>query len=120
MTNKELADWLSDLDSHSVYDVEKLDELDAHDRAVVPTQTPAQVSAAMKARGLGGWLDESIDNRLFTGYAAAEALSTHRIGHLPESVLRLSGRGSIHRACIQALREAPDREIEMPLQRFPN
>lgn len=108
MTNNELADWLADLDSHGVYDAEKLSELDEADRAVVPTQTPKQVAAAMEARGLGGWLDTDA-GRLFTGYATAEALCRRRLGELPNTVLRLHGRGSIQRACIQALRETPDR-----------
>ena len=107
MTNKELADWVADLDSHGVYDAEMLKQLDEADRAVVPTQTPTQVAAAMEARGLGGWVDTDA-GRLFTGYVAAEALCRRRLGELPASVLRLHGRGSIQRACVQALRETPD------------
>jgi hypothetical protein len=34
-------------------------------------------------------------------------------------VLRLSGRGSIHRECIRVLRETPDVEQEDLIQRFP-
>lgn len=120
MTNKELADWLDEnIDSHGIYDAEMLTQLDPQDAAVVPTQTRAEVAAAIRARGLGGNLAEDGPEPLFTGYVAAEALCRRRVGGLPDSVLRLSGRGSIHRECVRVLRETPDVEQESLIQRFP-
>jgi hypothetical protein len=120
MTNQELADWLDDnTDSHGIYDAEMLTQLDPQDAAVVPTQTRAEVADAIRARGLGGNLAEDGPEPLFTGYVAAEALCRRRVGGLPDSVLRLSGRGSIHRECVRVLRETPDVEQESLIQRFP-
>jgi hypothetical protein len=121
MTNKELADWLdTEVDSHGIYDAELLKALDPQDAAVVPTQTRAEVAEAIRARGLGGTLAETGPEPLFTGHVAAEALCRRRLGHLPESVLRLSGRGSIHRECVRVLRETPDVAQEDLIQRFPH
>lgn len=119
MTNKELADWIDEnIDSHGIYDAGLLEQLDPQDAAVVPTQTRAEVAESIRRRGLGGNLDADGPEPLFTGHVAAEALCDRRLGRLPEKVTRLSGRGSIFRECVKALRETPDVDDSL-IQRFP-
>jgi len=120
MTNKELADWLDEnIDSHGIYDVAMLGQIDPQDAAVIPTQTRAEVAESIRARGLGGHLNAEGPEPLFTGWVAAEALCRRRLGDLPEEVLRVQGRGTIFRMCVAAIRNAPDPEHADLLQRFP-
>jgi uncharacterized membrane protein (UPF0182 family) len=49
MTNRELADWLAELDSHTVYEAEKLQELDEADRPFVPVQAPSNARQQLEA-----------------------------------------------------------------------
>lgn len=110
MTNTELADWLGCLDSHTIYSADILSELPDDMAAVVPVQSTKQVRAAIEARGLGGELRAPENARLFTGYMASMAICTARLGHDRANAAygRLSGRGSIHRAAISALRESDE------------
>jgi hypothetical protein len=112
MTNVELADWLDQLHSHSVYDAVILtEELPVELAALVPTQTTAQVRRAMENRGLGGDITTK-DTILFTGYIAAMALSRARCGNdaCQEAYGQIAGRGSIHRAAIALIRRTPDND----------
>jgi len=121
MNNKELADWLeANVDSHGIYDAEMLTQLDAGDAAVIVTHTRAETAEDIRARGLGGNLAEEGPDSLFYGWQAAEALCRRRLGQLPERVLRIQGRGTIFRICVEALREQPDVEQEDKIQRFPH
>jgi hypothetical protein len=110
MTNVQLAEWLDQLGSHTVYDAVMLtDTLPADIAAIVPTQTTAQVRRAMENRGLGGDITTK-DTILFTGYIAAMAISRARCGSdaCQEAYGQIAGRGSIHRAAIALLRRTPD------------
>jgi len=111
MTNGQLADWLDQLHSHSVYDADMLkEELPADVAKVVPTQTVAQVERAIELRGLGGEVTAPNGTILFTGYMASTAIARYRLGHdLCDSRYGyISGRGSLHRAAIALLREFGD------------
>lgn len=101
-----LSDWLEQYGSHDVYDAAILDDCPIADaREIVPTQTPRQVAAAMRDRGLGGWMDPDAAAVLVTGYVMAEALGAKALG-APGSWTRYQGRGSRFRAVIRDLREA--------------
>jgi hypothetical protein len=106
MTNAQLADWLDQLDSHTMYDAQMLTELPADLMAVVPTFTTAQMRKQIEQRGLGGSITTE-DKILFTGYQASDAIARERCGYdaCHAAYGWISGRGSIHRAAIKLLRE---------------
>jgi len=104
-----VADWLSELDSHSIYDSGAL-ELELAEKVLgVPTNWPSQtqpaVKRAMDRRGLGGTIAPDDGKRLATGHEIAEFLAVELAGFRS----RCHGRGSIHRSCIAALRGHPAR-----------
>lgn len=106
MTSAELADWLSRLNSHGVYPAVLLQDLPGDLAAQVPTETTEEIFTEMAGRQLGGHLRAGVAGRQFTGYRAAQALATYRLGRDPAA--GYYGRGLIHRTCIAALRADAD------------
>ena len=99
------SEFLNMLDSHGIYPETALDEFDAEYRACVPLYSHARAAEMIAARGLGGELAEDTGEKLFAGYAAAEALAYEALGRIPPGS-RYFGRGSAFRANQAALADA--------------
>jgi hypothetical protein len=94
---------LADLDSHGIYGVGILDECD-FDTSSIPRFTAEQARAGIEARGLGGWIDPDLGECIY-GWRTAEALASAFLdGAKPGAFL--SGRGSVYRCCVEALKAA--------------
>ena len=99
------SEFLDTLDSHGIYPETALEDLDAEYRACVPLYSYARTAKMIAARGLGGELAEDTGEKLFAGYAAAEALGKKALGKTPPGS-RYFGRGSAFRANKAALADA--------------
>lgn len=100
-----IADALSQLDAHTIYDRRALNDLAAAGVDVnrLSSQTPRQVANAIKARGLGGSIDPNAPDQLYTGHVVSDEV-VRQLGLLPAG-RAFYGRGSAHRANIQQLRD---------------
>lgn len=92
------------MDSHDVCDVAILERC-MFDTSSVPRYTIRQTIRAMRARGLGGAIDESdLNAKVVWGWTAALALSKQYTGK--DSGAPYHGRGSMYRAALDDLKRA--------------
>jgi hypothetical protein len=113
-----MAEFLDDIDSHGIYDEGIFEDLpDGYSYvdgklyavtkpgpAAMPVATREQTQAAIEARGVGGHINADAPDRLLTGWEVASSVSRWLLGYEPDAWFH--GRGSRHRACVKALKEA--------------
>jgi hypothetical protein len=121
-----IADWLTDLDSHGIYDARMVitdapglglsakmqddgmiivrDPRTGHE-ARIWSQTAEATRTAIEQRGLGGYFDPKDAERFVTGWVVAEQLALGLTGGEKGLLPKLQGRGSRFREAIRILRE---------------
>jgi hypothetical protein len=97
------TDLLNVIGSHEIVNATILGECD-FDTSCVPTYTVEQTARWIEARGVGGHVHGEPDDMLIWGWTAAEALSEAYVGEGAPGYVQ--GRGSIFRACKDALEKA--------------
>lgn len=136
----EVGVWLTEnVDSHNIYAASMLEQLkelglgvrfvnDDRDLGTVsiissPTkpqplkfvlQSHAEAEQQIKARGLSGYLKPDTGEQLFTGWLLSSALCLWLMGYDPGATFH--GRGSSHRACVDALLRYDDISAAPPVQ----
>lgn len=103
MTYSKPSELLRELDSHGIYNARALDECD-FDTDTVPTFTVDETARTIEARGLGGTVSGSDEDRLIYGFSTATALARAFLGESPG--LMFQGRGSSFRCDLEALEKA--------------
>lgn len=109
---KKPSEWLSDFDSHGIYEAEACEKdfrescgpLPTDPVPVWPVHSVAATRQAIKARGVGGIVNGNSRDRVCYGYEIANALAEHYAKF--SGFRRFHGRGSQFEASVRALHEA--------------
>jgi hypothetical protein len=96
------SEFLSQLDSHSIYPVSVLDDLDPEYRHMVATFTHQQTAQRMADRGLGGTLADDTGTKVIYGWTSASGLAMGILGKCSQAL----GRGTAFRQNVALLKEA--------------
>lgn len=99
------AEWLAELNSHSIYSATILNELAQWDIDLrfAPVQTGRQVVKEIKDRGVGGHYNGKPTDENVSGFAVAEWLCRQVTGDSPGD--RYYGRGTAFRANLAHLQQ---------------
>lgn len=101
---KTISEWLSNIDSHGIYDAEPCAKdftSETGKEPCWPTHSVAATKQAIQARGVGGSVNGKSDERVCYGYEIAESCAekyAHSTAHQS-----LQGRGSRFRVAVMAL-----------------
>lgn len=101
---KKIHEWLSELDSHSIYDAKQIKENFKKETGTEPCwghHSASTIRAMIEHRGLGG--EFSGDEPAISGYEIAEALA-EKYGDT--SFAMYHGRGSRFRAALESIEKA--------------
>lgn len=103
-TMKKIHEWLSELDSHGIYDAKQISENFKKETGVEPCwghHSAGAIKAMIEARGLGGNFDG--DEPAIAGYEIAEALA-EKYGDTSFAIFH--GRGSRFRAALASIEKS--------------
>lgn len=108
MATMKVSDWLSELDSHDIYD-STFAKADCLEKTGVeinwPEHSHQQTASAIKQRGLGGSLKVDAAGKMCYGWEMAEAAARQLLKQ-PLWSSGYFGRGRQFRAAVEALVEA--------------
>ena len=103
---KKISEFLSELDSHSIYESEPMKKDFKEQTGQEPVwgeYTERQTAEAMESRGLGGYMNPADGKKLCYGYDVAKSLAQK---HAPGYRCTKMGRGFAFQEALEALRNA--------------